>query len=226
MSAAKISVAKKAIKYIESKISKETVLGIGTGSTVNFFIEELGNLKHHFKGAVSSSNASSELLNNKGIEVFSLNDVNEVEFYIDGADEVTPENFLIKGGGGAHTREKIVAAASNEFICIVDKTKLVNKLGAFPLPVEVIPESRSMVARKIIAMGGRPVYRNNFLTDQNNHILDIHDIDISDPTKLEEILNNIPGVVDNGIFASNKPCLLYTSPSPRDRTRSRMPSSA
>ena len=183
MSAAKISVAKKAVKYIESKISKETVLGIGTGSTVNFFIEELGNLKHHFKGVVSSSNASSEILNNKGIEVFSLNDVNEVEFYIDGADEVTPENFLIKGGGGAHTREKIVAAASNEFICIIDKTKLVSKLGAFPLPLEVIPESRSMVARKIIAMGGRPVYRNNFLTDQKNHILDIHDIDISDPVK-------------------------------------------
>ena len=211
MSAAKISVAKKAVKYIESKISKETVLGIGTGSTVNFFIEELGNLKHHFKGAVSSSNASSELLSNKGIEVFSLNDVNEVEFYIDGADEVTPENFLIKGGGGAHTREKIVAAASNEFICIIDKTKLVNKLGAFPLPVEVIPESRSMVARKITAMGGRPVYRNNFLTDQNNHILDVHDINISDPIKLEEILNNIPGVIDNGIFASNKPEIVLIS---------------
>ena len=211
MSAAKISVAKKAVNYIESKISKETVLGIGTGSTVNFFIEELGNLKHHFKGAVSSSNASSELLNNKGIEVFSLNDVNEVEFYIDGADEVTPENFLIKGGGGAHTREKIVAAASNEFICIIDKTKLVNKLGAFPLPLEVIPESRSMVARKIIAMGGRPVYRNNFLTDQKNHILDIHEIDISDPVKLEEILNNIPGVVDNGIFANNKPEMVLIS---------------
>ena len=211
MSAAKISVAKKAVKYIESKISKETVLGIGTGSTVNFFIEELGNLKHHFKGAVSSSNASSELLNNKGIEVFSLNDVNEVEFYIDGADEVTPENFLIKGGGGAHTREKIVAAASNEFICIIDKTKLVSKLGAFPLPLEVIPESRSMVARKIIAMGGRPVYRNNFLTDQKNHILDIHDIDISDPEKLEKILNNIPGVVDNGIFAYNKPEIVLIS---------------
>ena len=211
MSAAKISVAKKAVKYIESKISRGTVLGIGTGSTVNFFIEELGNLKHHFKGVVSSSNASSEILINKGIEVFSLNDVNEVEFYIDGADEVTPENFLIKGGGGAHTREKIVAAASNEFICIIDKTKLVNKLGAFPLPLEVIPESRSMVARKIIAMGGRPVYRNNFLTDQKNHILDIHDIDISDPEKLEKILNNIPGVVDNGIFAYNKPEIVLIS---------------
>ena len=211
MSAAKISVAKKAVKYIESKISRGTVLGIGTGSTVNFFIEELGNLKHHFKGVVSSSNASSEILNNKGIEVLSLNDVNEVEFYIDGADEVTPENFLIKGGGGAHTREKIVAAASNEFICIIDKTKLVNKLGAFPLPLEVIPESRSMVARKIIAMGGRPVYRNNFLTDQKNHILDIHEIDISDPLKLEKILNNIPGVVDNGIFANNKPEIVLIS---------------
>ena len=211
MSAAKISVAKKAVKYIESKISRGTVLGIGTGSTVNFFIEELGNLKHHFKGVVSSSNASSEILINKGIEVFSLNDVNEVEFYIDGADEVTPENFLIKGGGGAHTREKIVAAASNEFICIIDKTKLVNKLGAFPLPLEVIPESRSMVARKIIAMGGRPIYRNNFLTDQKNHILDIHEIDISDPVKLEKILNNIPGVVDNGIFANNKPEIVLIS---------------
>ena len=211
MSAAKISVAKKAIKYIESKISRETVLGIGTGSTVNFFIEELGNLKHHFKGAVSSSNASSELLKKKGIEVFSLNDVNEVEFYIDGADEVTPENYLIKGGGGAHTREKIVAAASNEFICIVDKTKLVNKLGAFPLPLEVIPESRSMVARKIITMGGKPVYRNNFLTDQKNQILDIHEINISDPVKLEKILNNIPGVVDNGIFANNKPEMVLIS---------------
>ena len=211
MSAAKISVAKKAVKYIESKISRGTVLGIGTGSTVNFFIEELGNLKHHFKGVVSSSNASSEILISKGIEVFSLNDVNEVEFYIDGADEVTPENFLIKGGGGAHTREKIVAAASNEFICIIDKTKLVNKLGAFPLPLEVIPESRSMVARKIIAMGGRPVYRNNFLTDQKNHILDIHEIDINDPVKLEKILNNIPGVVDNGIFANNKPEIVLIS---------------
>ena len=211
MSAAKISVAKKAVKYIESKISKETVLGIGTGSTVNFFIEELGNLKHHFKGAVSSSHASSELLKKHSIEIFNLNDVNEVAFYIDGADEVTPEKFLIKGGGGAHTREKIVAAASNEFICIVDKSKLVKKLGTFPLPVEVIPESRSMVARKITAIGGRPVYRNNFLTDQNNHILDVHNMDISDPARLEEILNNIPGVIENGIFANNKPKVVLVS---------------
>ena len=211
MSGAKISVAKKAVKYIESKISKETVLGIGTGSTVNFFIEELGNLKHHFKGAVSSSRASSELLKKHSIEIFNLNDVNEVAFYIDGADEVTPEKFLIKGGGGAHTREKIVAAASNEFICIVDKSKLVKKLGTFPLPVEVIPESRSMVARKITAIGGRPVYRNNFLTEQNNHILDVHSMDISDPARLEEILNNIPGVIENGIFANNKPEVVLVS---------------
>ena len=211
MSAAKISVAKKAVKYIESKISRETILGIGTGSTVNFFIEELGNLKHHFKGAVSSSNTSSELLNNKGIEVFSLNDVNEVEFYIDGADEVTPENFLIKGGGGAHTREKIVAAASREFVCIVDNSKLVNVLGSFPLPVEVIPESRSMVSRKIVSLGGRPVYRSGFITDQGNQILDVHDMKINNPEEIEMLLNNIPGVVDNGIFAFVKPKTVLVS---------------
>lgn len=211
MSAAKISVAKKAIKYIESKISKETVLGIGTGSTVNFFIEELANYKNLFLGAVSSSEASSNLLKDKGIEVFSLNDVNGLEFYIDGADEVSPENFLIKGGGGAHTREKIVASASKEFICIVDQSKLVQKLGAFPLPIEVIPESRSLVARKIVTMGGNPIYRNGFITDQGNQILDVEGIDISEPEKLEAAINNIPGVVDNGIFAFNKPEIVLVS---------------
>ena len=144
MSTAKISVAKKAIAHIEKKLSNEMVLGIGTGSTVNFFIEELGVFKNHFRGAVSSSESSTQLLKAQNIEVFSLNDVNEIEFYIDGADEVSPDNFLIKGGGGAHTREKIVAAAAKEFICIVDDSKLVEVLGSFPLPVEVIPESRSM----------------------------------------------------------------------------------
>ena len=211
MSAAKISVAKKAVKYIESKISKETVIGIGTGSTVNFFIEELANYKNLFLGAVSSSEASSNLLKDKGIEVFSLNDVNGLEFYIDGADEVSPENFLIKGGGGAHTREKIVASASKEFICIVDQSKLVQKLGAFPLPIEVIPESRSLVARKIVTMGGNPIYRNGFITDQGNQILDVEGIDISEPEKLEAAINNIPGVVDNGIFAFNKPEIVLVS---------------
>ena len=211
MSTAKISVAKKAINHIEKNLSKNTILGIGTGSTVNFFIEELASYKNLFLGAVSSSEASSNLLKDKGIEVFSLNDVNGLEFYIDGADEVSPENFLIKGGGGAHTREKIVASASKEFICIVDQSKLVQKLGDFPLPIEVIPESRSLVARKIVTMGGNPIYRNGFITDQGNQILDVKGIDISEPEKLEATINNIPGVVDNGIFAFNKPEIVLLS---------------
>ena len=211
MSASKISVAKKAIGYIEKKLREETILGIGTGSTVNFFIEELEAFKNHFKGAVSSSEASTKLLKEKNIEVFSLNDVNEVEFYIDGADEVSPDNFLIKGGGGAHTREKIVAAASREFVCIVDNSKLVEVLGSFPLPIEVIPESRSMVSRKIVSIGGRPVYRGGFVTDQGNQILDVHDMEINEPEALEILINNIPGVVDNGIFAFNKPKTVLVS---------------
>ena len=211
MSAAKISVAKKAINQIEKKFTKDMVLGIGTGSTVNFFIEELSKYKNHFYGAVSSSEASTKLLKEIGIEVFSLNDVNEVSFYIDGADEVSPNNHLIKGGGGAHTREKIVAASSKEFICIVDKSKLVKQLGNFPLPIEVIPESRSMVARKIVALGGTPEYRNGFITDQGNEIIDVKDLEIPDPEALEIYLNNIPGVVDNGIFAFNKPSTVLVS---------------
>ena len=154
---------------------------------------------------VSTSEASSEQLKELNIDVFSLNDVNQIDFYIDGADEVTPENFLIKGGGGAHTREKIVAAAAKEFICIIDKSKLVDKLGSFPLPIEVIPESRRLVSRRIIALGGVPQYREGFITDQGNQIIDVHDMTINDPTALEILLNNIPGVVDNGIFAFNKP---------------------
>ena len=211
MSAAKISVAKKAINQIEKKFTRDMVLGIGTGSTVNFFIEELSKYKNHFYGAVSSSEASTKLLKAIGIDVFSLNDVNEVAFYIDGADEVSPNNHLIKGGGGAHTREKIVAASSKEFICIVDKSKLVKQLGNFPLPIEVIPESRSMVARKIVALGGTPEYRNGFITDQGNEIIDVKDLEIPDPEALEIYLNNIPGVVDNGIFAFNKPSTVLVS---------------
>ena len=211
MSDAKISVSKKAINYIEKKLTKDMVLGIGTGSTVNFFISELAKYKNNFYGAVSSSEASTKLLQEIGIEVFSLNDVNEVAYYIDGADEVSPENYLIKGGGGAHTREKIIASASNEFICIVDKSKLVESLGEFPLPIEVIPESRSLVARKITSLGGTPIYRKGFITDQGNQILDVKDIDISKPESLEALINNIPGVVDNGIFAFNKPELVLVS---------------
>ena len=205
MSSSKINVAKQAINYIKDKLHPDIVLGIGTGSTVNFFIEELGEYKNLFSGAVSSSDASSILLNEKGIEVFNLNDVMDIAFYIDGADEVSPSNCLIKGGGGAHTREKIVASASNEFVCIVDDSKLVTELGDFPLPVEVIPESRSLVARKIVSIGGTPIYRSGFVTDQGNHILDVKNLNISNPEAVEALLNNIPGVVDNGIFAFNKP---------------------
>jgi ribose 5-phosphate isomerase A len=211
MSSSKINVAKQAIDYIKDKLHSEMILGIGTGSTVNFFIEELGNYRNLFAGAVSSSEASSNLLNEKGIDVFNLNDVIDIAFYIDGADEVSPDNELIKGGGGAHTREKIVASASNEFVCIVDDSKLVTRLGAFPLPVEVIPESRSLVARKIVSMGGTPIYRSGFITDQGNHILDIQDLDISNPEAVEVLLNNITGVVDNGIFAFNKPKTVLVS---------------
>jgi len=211
MSGSKINVAKQAIEYIKNNLHPEMILGIGTGSTVNFFIEQLKEYRHKFAGAVSSSDASSILLNENGIEVFNLNDVIDIAYYIDGADEVSPENYLIKGGGGAHTREKIVASASNEFICIVDQSKMVNLLGAFPLPIEVIPESRSLVARKIISMGGIPTYRTGFITDQGNHILDISNMDISNPAALEALINNIPGVVDNGIFAANKPKTVLVS---------------
>jgi len=211
MSDAKISVSKKAINYIEKKLTKEMILGIGTGSTVNFFISELAKYKNHFYGAVSSSEASTKLLQDIGIEVFSLNDVNEVAYYIDGADEVSPEKFLIKGGGGAHTREKIIASASNEFICIVDKSKLVERLGTFPLPIEVIAESRSLIARKITSLGGTPIYRKDFITDQGNQILDVMGMDISEPEALEILINNMPGVVDNGIFAFNKPEVVLVS---------------
>ena len=211
MSSSKINVAKQAINYIKDKLHPDMVLGIGTGSTVNFFIEELGEYKNLFSGAVSSSDASSILLNEKGIEVFNLNDVMDIAFYIDGADEVSPSNCLIKGGGGAHTREKIVASASNEFVCIVDDSKLVTELGDFPLPVEVIPESRSLVARKMVSMGGTPIYRSGFVSDQGNHILDVKDLNISNPEAVEALLNNIPGVVDNGIFAFNKPKTVLVS---------------
>ncbi len=205
MSSSKINVAKQAIDYIKDRLHPEMILGIGTGSTVNFFIEELGAYKNLFAGAVSSSEASSNLLNEKGIEVFNLNDVMDIAYYIDGADEVSPNYELIKGGGGAHTREKIVASASNEFVCIVDKSKLVNVLGNFPLPVEVLIKSRSYVAREIVKIGGAPELRKDFLTDQGNQILDIKGLKIENPSKLEQKINLIPGVLDNGIFANCKP---------------------
>ena len=199
------------MSHIKNKLTNNMVLGIGTGSTVNYFIDELADHKNYFYGAVSSSEATSKLLIENSIRVLNLNDVNEIEFYIDGADEVSDEQFLIKGGGGAHTREKIVASASNEFICIVDKSKLVAELGDFPLPVEVIPESRSLVSRKLLAMGGIPKYRENFVTDQGNQIIDIHSLKITNPVDLEKKINSIAGVVDNGIFAINKPDVVLVS---------------
>jgi len=205
MSNSKLNASIEAIDYIKPKITSESIIGVGTGSTVNYFIDELAKIKHIFKGAVSSSEASTKLLEDNGIEVFELNDVNEILVYIDGADEVDSSHNLIKGGGGAHTREKIVASASNEFVCIVDNSKLVEVLGGFPLPIEVIVKSRSFVAREIVKLGGEPELRNNFVTDQENQILDVKGLKINDPLMLEEKINLIPGVLDNGIFANCKP---------------------
>jgi ribose 5-phosphate isomerase A len=205
MSNSKLNASIEAIEYIKSKIDINSIIGVGTGSTVNYFIQELAKIKHMFKGAVSSSDASTELLEQFDIEVFELNDVNEILVYVDGADEVDVDHHLIKGGGGAHTREKLVASASNEFVCIVDKSKLVNVLGNFPLPVEVLIKSRSYVAREIVKIGGEPELRKDFLTDQGNQILDIKGLKIENPSKLEQKINLIPGVLDNGIFANCKP---------------------
>ena len=205
MSNSKLNAALEAIKYIKPKIDFNSIIGVGTGSTVNYFIEELAKIKHLFKGAVSSSEASTKLLENCGIEVFELNDVDEIVVYVDGADEVDPANNLIKGGGGAHTREKIVASASNEFVCIVDESKLVKVLGNFPLPIEVMIKSRSYVAREIVKLGGVPELRQNFFTDQDNQILDVTNLKMDDPLTLEKNINLIPGVLDNGIFAKCKP---------------------
>jgi ribose 5-phosphate isomerase A len=211
MSGSKINVAKQAIEFLHRKLSSEMILGIGTGTTVNFFIEELKAYKHLFKGAVSSSERSTALLKEAGIIVYDLNNIREIAFYIDGADEVADDKSLIKGGGGAHTREKIVASASDHFICIVDESKLVKQLGKFPLPVEVIPESRSLVSRKIVSMGGTPIYRQSFITDQGNQIIDVKGLDLSDSLKMEMDLNSIAGVVDNGIFAINKPKTVFVA---------------
>ena len=211
MSGSKINVAKQAINFLENKLSEKMIIGIGTGTTVNFFIEELKTYKHRFDGVVSSSDRSSAILKDAGIKVYELNGVNDIAFYIDGADEVSEDYSLIKGGCGAHTREKIVASASNHFICIVDKSKLVKNLGAFALPIEVIPESRSLVSRKILSLGGIPTYRQGFVTDQGNQIIDVTNLDLQNPLEVEYKINGIAGVVDNGIFAINKPKTVLVS---------------
>ena len=194
----KQAVARAAIEYVEAG----TIVGVGTGSTANFFIDELATIKHKIEGTVASSEASAERLKSHGIEVFDLNSVSEIAVYVDGADESNKHLHLIKGGGGALTREKIVAAASDKFVCIADESKLVDVMGKFPLPIEVIPMARSLVAREIIKqIGGEPVLREGFTTDNGNIILDVHNLEIMEPTKMEQILNNITGVVTNGLFA-------------------------
>ena len=195
--AKKQAVAKAALTYIKA----DSVVGVGTGSTVNYFIDELASMKDRIAGAASSSQASTERLKAVGIEVFELNDVDNLGVYVDGADEVTEHKHMIKGGGAALTREKIVAAVADTFICIVDNTKQVPLLGAFPLPVEVIPMARSYVARELVKLGGDPVYRQGVTTDNGNVIIDVHNLTILNPRELETSINNIAGVVTNGIFA-------------------------
>jgi ribose 5-phosphate isomerase A len=177
------------------------IIGVGTGSTVNCFIDAMGTFRQQVRAAVSSSNATTARLRSIGIDVIDLNEVNELSIYIDGADETTHARHLIKGGGGALTREKITAAAAARFVCIVDDMKLVDTLGKFPLPVEVIPMARTLVVRRLTAFGGRPVWRQGFVTDNGNHILDVHGLTIQDPPALERELNQITGVVTVGLFA-------------------------
>ncbi len=193
----KQAVARAAIKYVVD----DAWIGVGSGSTANFFIDELAKIKHRIRGAVSSSVKSTQRLKAHGIEVEELNNVAELPVYIDGADEVTAHGAMIKGGGGALTREKIVAAMGRKFVCIVDASKLVPVLGKFPLPVEVIPMARSFVARQIVLLGGRPEWRMGFTTDNGNVILDIAGMSITDPVVLEATINQIAGVVTVGLFA-------------------------
>ena len=194
--------AEKAYAIIESDLNRDSVLGIGTGSTTDYFIEILNNKKIDIKGAICSSQVSKENLKDSGIDLLELNEVHEIDYYIDGADEFNDRNELIKGGGGALTREKILANSSKKFICIVDDTKYTKVLGSFSLPIEVIKLARSAISREIMKMGGRPVLRKNFVTDNGNQIIDVHNLDIKVPYEMEQLINNIPGVIENGIFAS------------------------
>jgi ribose 5-phosphate isomerase A len=197
MSELKIRAAQAAMAYIED----DMIIGVGTGSTVNFFIKELATIKHRIDACVASSKATEALLREAGIPVIDLNAVSDLPVYIDGADEVNEFGEMIKGGGGALTREKIVANVAKQFICIVDESKIVSHLGTFPIAVEVIPMARSLVARQIVKMGGDPEYREGFITDNGNIILDVYNLKINAPGSLEDSINVIPGVVDNGLFA-------------------------
>ncbi len=199
--ALKQAVARAALDLIKNRLDRETILGIGTGSTANCFIDLLAEVREDFKGAVASSEASAARLKQHGIEVFDLNSVGTFDFYIDGADEANARLELIKGGGAALTREKIVAACAKEFICIADESKLVEQLGQFPLPVEVVPMARSYVARELVKLGGDPVYREGVRTDNGNVILDLFNFPIAMPRDIETKINQITGVVTNGLFA-------------------------
>lgn len=204
----KQAVAKAAVDYIAPRLDSRSIVGVGTGSTANYFIDYLAEYQNDFDGAVASSEATAERLKSHGIPVYDLNAVGEIEFYVDGADETNQRLELIKGGGGALTREKIVAAVAKTFICIADESKKVDILGDFPLPVEVIPMARSHVGREIVKLGGDPAYREGFTTDNGNIIIDIHNLDISRPIVVEEQLNNVVGVVTNGLFARRPADLL------------------
>jgi len=198
----KKAVAAAALDYTLKKIEPDSIIGIGTGSTTNFFIDLLAAHKADFSGAVASSEASAQRLKSHGIPVYDLNTVNDVQIYVDGADESNARLELIKGGGAALTREKIVAAVAREFLCIADDSKWVDHLGAFPLPVEVIPMARSHVGRELVKLGGDPVYREGVVTDNGNIIIDVHHLHpIGSPRALEEKINNITGVITNGLFA-------------------------
>lgn len=193
----KQAVARAAIKHVPAGC----IVGVGTGSTANHFIDALGEIRHRFDGAVASSEASAQRLRKHGIEVHDLNNVSDLPVYVDGADEITHQLAMIKGGGGALTREKIVAAVARKFVCIADQTKLVDVLGTFPLPVEVLPMARSYVARELVKLGGQPALRMGFTTDNGNLILDVHNLRILNPQELETAINQITGVVTNGLFA-------------------------
>src|SRR5688572_8103857 len=199
--ALKKAVAKAAFEYVKKNLRSDSVIGVGTGSTANLFIEELAAIKDDISSTVASSEGSARRLKALGIPVVELNSVAEVSIYVDGADEANEHLQLIKGGGAALTREKIVAAVAREFVCIADESKLVPVLGKFPLPVEVIPMARSHVGRQIVKLGGDPAYREGVVTDNGNIILDVHNLSITDPRKLESELNQITGVVTNGLFA-------------------------
>ncbi len=213
----KIAVAKAALKYIENGV----VLGIGTGSTVNILIDALPAIRSRIETLVSSSEATTARLQKHGFEVSTLNSVGDLDLYIDGADEATKHLHLIKGGGGALTREKVLAGAARKFICIVDDSKLVGMLGKFPLPVEVIPMAQSFVARQIIKLRGQPIWRENFVTDNGNHILDIHNLNITNPREMETRLNQLPGVLTVGLFSHRPADVLLIGESGGVRTMPR-----